>query len=144
MLHILFQVSAHKFCEGDIIFSNSASGYIMYLIYHMTSQVHLIKGPCKLMVENSSRYFTTITISVTIGIFIVKICFKFVTWPHVTTCSKVMWIYGWKPLTVSHQLVMFGDHWSGATGDRKYLICHVNSQNKVIEGSCNIMSGSSL
>ena len=39
---------------------------------------------------------------------------------------------------------MFGSHWSNASGDKKYLICHVTSQNYVIEGSCNFMSGSSL
>ena len=38
---------------------------------------------------------------------------------------------------------MLGGHWSGASGDIKYLICHVTSQSYVIEGSCNFMSASS-
>ena len=43
---------------------------------------------------------------------------------------------------VSHHLAMFG-YWSSATGDMKYLLCHVTSQNPVIEGSNRFMSGSS-
>ena len=38
---------------------------------------------------------------------------------------------------------MFGEHWSSATGDIKYLICQVTSQDHVIEESCDFMSGSS-
>ena len=51
--------------------------------------------------------------------------------------------YGWKTLTLSHQLVIFRGHWSIASGDIKYLIYNVTSQNYVIEGSGNFMSGSS-
>ena len=49
---------------------------------------------------------------------------------------------GWKHLTVSHHLAMFGSNSSITTGDIKYLICHLTSQNHVIEGSSNFMSGS--
>ena len=35
-----------------------------------------------------------------------------------------------------------GGHWSHASGDRKYLICHVTSQNREIEGSGNFLSSS--
>ena len=45
---------------------------------------------------------------------------------------------------VSQPLAMFGGHWSSATGDIKYLMCHVISQNLVIEGSGNFMSWSSI
>ena len=38
---------------------------------------------------------------------------------------------------------MFGSHWSSASGDIKYLICHVNLQNHVIEGLCDLLSGCS-
>ena len=38
---------------------------------------------------------------------------------------------------------MLGGHWLSTSGDIKYLICHVTSQNYVIEGSCNFMSASS-
>ena len=41
------------------------------------------------------------------------------------------------------QLAMFGSHWSDASGDIKYLICHMTTQNQLIEGSSNFMSGSS-
>ena len=36
-----------------------------------------------------------------------------------------------------------GGYWSCSIGDIKYLICHVTSQNHVIEGSFNFMSGNS-
>ena len=66
---------------------------------------------------------------------------------HVTSgehiLKRVMWICGWKPLTVSHQLAMFGGQWSIANRDVKYLIYHVTSQKYVTEGSSNFMAGSS-
>ena len=37
---------------------------------------------------------------------------------------------------------MFGGHWSTVIGDMKYLIYHLTSQNHMIEGSSNFMSGS--
>ena len=55
-----------------------------------------------------------------------------------------MWIYGWKPVMVSHHLAMFGGHWSSASGDIKYLTCHVTLQNHVIEGSSNFYKWPSL
>ena len=59
------------------------------------------------------------------------------------TCLKGyvnLWV---KLITVSQHLAMFGGHWSSASRDIKYLICHMNLQNHVIEGSSNFMSGSS-
>ena len=32
---------------------------------------------------------------------------------------------------------MFSGHWSSESGDKKYLICHVTSQDHKIEGSSN-------
>ena len=40
---------------------------------------------------------------------------------------------------VSHLLAMFGDHWSSASGNIKYLVFHATSQNHLIEGSCKFM-----
>ena len=37
---------------------------------------------------------------------------------------------------------MFGEHWSSASGDIKYLIYHKTLKNHEIEGSNNFMSGS--
>ena len=54
-----------------------------------------------------------------------------------------MRVHGWNLLTVSHNLAMFGGYWFSASGDMKYLICHVISQNYVIEGSSNFTKGSS-
>ena len=45
---------------------------------------------------------------------------------------------------VSHHLAMFGNHGSSASGNIKYLIFHVNSQNHLIEGSCKFMNETSL
>ena len=38
---------------------------------------------------------------------------------------------------------MYGGHWSSASGDITYLICHVTSLHYVIEGSFDFMSWSS-
>ena len=51
------------------------------------------------------------------------ICSSDITWPHV---QRVKWIYGWRLPAVIHHLAMFG-------GDIKYLICHLISQNHLIE-----------
>ena len=42
-----------------------------------------------------------------------------------------------------HYLHMFGGHWSNASEEMKYLICHMTSENHVIEGSISFMSGTS-
>ena len=39
-----------------------------------------------------------------------------------------------KTLILSHHLAMFGVYWFSANGDITYLICHVDSQEHVIEG----------
>ena len=44
----------------------------------------------------------------------------------------------------SHHLATFGDHWSSASGNIKYLIFHVTSQNHLIEGSCKFLNETSL
>ena len=71
----------------------------MYLNCHVTSNDHLIEGLFKLMGGNSLRCVTAL-----------------------------ISLYGWKPLTVNHHLAMFDGHWLSASGDIKYLICHVTSK----------------
>ena len=44
---------------------------------------------------------------------------------------------------VNHHFTVFGDHLSGTSGDIKYSIYHVLSQNQVIEGPCNFTAKSS-
>ena len=44
---------------------------------------------------------------------------------------------------MSHHLALSDGHWSSASGDIKYLTCHVTLQNKVTEGSSNFINGSS-
>ena len=43
---------------------------------------------------------------------------------------RVEWLYGRKPLTVSHRLSMFSACWSSAGGDIAYFICHVTLQDQ--------------
>ena len=65
---------------------------------------------------------------------------------HVTSCELMFKglceFWGGSSLQ-SHYLPMLGDHQSGASGDMKYEICRVSSQNHVIEESCNYLSGCS-
>ena len=55
---------------------------------------------------------------------------------------RVMGIYGWKLLTVSHHLAMFGGHWSSPSEDIKFLI-YIRPLKTVMEGSSNSMSENS-
>ena len=45
----------------------------MYLIFHLTSHEHLIKGSCEFMGRDSLQYDTTLISFVTITIVIVEI-----------------------------------------------------------------------
>ena len=54
-----------------------------------------------------------------------------------------IWLYGWKHLSVSHYLAMFGRSWSSTCGDKMYLTSHVALRNQVIEKSCEFVSGNS-
>ena len=57
--------------------------------------------------------------------------------PEESTFKKpsLIRVYEWRTLTTSHYLIMFGVHWSGASGDITYFICHVASQEHVLERS---------
>ena len=46
------------------------------------------------------------------------------------------WLENYMNLWVEapHHLTMFGIHWSSASGDKTYLMCHATSQRQVIEG----------
>ena len=56
---------------------------------------------------------------------------------------RIIWIYGFVFLVIFHNPAMFGCHWSTASGDKAFLICHVTSQDHAIERSCGLMGGSS-
>ena len=62
------------------------------------------------------------------------------TWSYI---ERVMWHYGWKPLTVNQQLVMTGGYWSSVNADIEYFICHATLKIRMIKGSCHAMGGSS-
>ena len=50
---------------------------------------HVIKGSCDFMEGSSLLYVTTLKGLAAIDIMVMEIkCFYFVTWPHITTCSK--------------------------------------------------------
>ena len=57
--------------------------------------------------------------------------------PEKSTFKKpsLIRVYEWRTLTTSHYLIMFGVHWSGASGDITYFICHGASQEHVLERS---------
>ena len=57
-------------------------------------------------------------------------------WPHIGQ--------GWDSPMASLHRAMFGDHWSSASGNKKYLIFHLAWQNHLIEGSCKFMNKTSL
>ena len=86
----------------------------------MTSQDHLTEGSCTFIGGSFSQYVTT---HVKVGMFF--IC-------HVTVCLKAyvtLWVeasYGKVPP------FRVGGYWSRASGDMKYLICHVSSPNHMI------------
>ena len=54
-----------------------------------------------------------------------------------------MCYYGQKLFTVSYHLSMIGVHKTSASRDITYLICHVSSQDHMIEGSFDVMGASS-
>ena len=43
----------------------------------------------------------------------------------------------------SNQLAILGVHWSSVARDTTYLICHVTSQERVTEESCDVIGWSS-
>ena len=61
---------------------------------------------------------------------------------RVQTTQRFIWIYGWKPHTVSHHFDMFGGCWSNATGDIRNLMSRDFTKSRFWR-SCNFMSGSS-
>ena len=65
-----------------------------------------------------------------------------VTW-HCSRDHKIMWLLCWKPLTVSQHLAWFGVHGSSGSIDIIHSICHVISQDYLIEGLCEFIDGSS-
>ena len=44
---------------------------------------------------------------------------------------------------IGYHLVIFGGHWSSASGNITYLICYTTLQARIIEGSCNFVRESS-
>ena len=54
-----------------------------------------------------------------------------------------MCIYGWKPLMMSHNIAIIDGNMFSSSGDMKFLISHVTSQNHVIEGSSKFPGSSS-
>ena len=111
----------------------------MYFNCHMTSQVHGSKGYHDIVGGRSQLYVTTLTSLVSISILIVEILVILICQViSRLTCLKGQWFYRW-----SHHLVIRGGHWSSASRDVTYLIYLLTSQDHVIEGERDFMSGSS-
>ena len=112
--------------------------YNIYLIDHVASQDHVIKGSCgfiKVAFNDISPPWQDCDWRF----------YVFVSWHYVTTSLKVcmnLWMEG-PYLLINHHLAMFGGHWSSASWDIIYLVCHVISQEHVIEGSCDLLNGTS-
>ena len=56
--------------------------------------------------------------------------------PHIGDVIKASW---WEPLTVNYNLAQFGVHRSSGKRVIMYLICHMTSQDHLIEGSCEFI-----
>ena len=65
------------------------------------------------------------------------------SWEHTSEGLVVLCVEVTHSKSLSHNRAIFCGGCSSAIGDIKYLICHVISQNFVIEGSCVFMDGSS-
>ena len=61
---------------------------------------------------------------------------------HSSRIQRVMWFYGWQPLTLGQHRTSFSITGSSASGDVKDLICEVTSEDYLIEGSCKLMGDS--
>ena len=78
----------------------------------MTPHNHMIKGTCDLVNWSSSFWTTSLPSFAFIGLRNMEMkCFSFVTWPHVTTWSMVMWLCGWEPWTLSHHCQIWCFFW---------------------------------
>ena len=62
------------------------------------------------------------------------------TWPRF---QSVMWLYGCKSVILVYHFAMLTVYWSSVSGDITHLICHMTSQNQVIERSYDFFIGSS-
>ena len=99
----------HKHCD---------SGHILLLICHETSPEHMFSS------------FMTETLS--LGNQSIDFLCESMDW--FLYDRRVIWVYWWKTLLISHHVGMYGGHWSIACGDIKYLVCRLTSQNHMIEG----------
>ena len=118
----------------------------MYLIFHVTSHDHVTERAWEFVVGSTFSYVTTLISLVALSIVMVEIWLfnSHMTCRENVLKAHVMWIYGWKSVTVSHYLAMFGSHLSITSGDKKYLTSHAILQNHIIKGSSNFISWSSL
>lgn len=55
---------------------------------------------------------------------------------------RIMWLYRWQAIGVSYQLAYFCAHRSSASVYNMYLICHVISQDQLVQWSCDFIGGS--
>ena len=109
----------------------SPSGYILYLIYHVTSQEDIIEGSWKF---GALCHFFDHSHCGSADIMF-PIC-------HLTSRNHMFkrCSYGWKSLRVSNNLAMFSGYCSRESRHIQYLICQVASQNYPTEWSSYFVS----
>ena len=101
----------------------------------MTSCNHVIREACDFVLDFSSPYGSTLSSYV----FWKEKYFVFSLSPVLSelvvrgTCN----FYGCVHLTISHQLAMFCRHRNCQKGYSSLLICHMNTHEHVVRGSCN-------
>ena len=53
----------------------------------------------------------------------------------------VMWIHGWKALTLGYHTATFGGFRHSGNRDKIFLVCRVISKDHVFKGLCDFMGG---
>ena len=90
--HVALKMGASQCKSAPYLFGfhgSSVGGDTVYSICQMTSHNHIIEVSSEFMSWGSLRYVTTLISLVTISIVVAEICFHFVGWPLVNTCSRL-------------------------------------------------------
>ena len=121
---------------------NSASESTKYSICHVATQNHMIEGSRNFMSGNSSLYITTLLVLEVIGIVVVYICSKFITWFSKATWLKSHFTIWGVASQISNQPARFGGHKHCGSGDMMVLVYQVILQHLVIKSLYNFMGRS--
>ena len=126
-----FQVSHHPSKFGG--HGHYGSGNKIGLVCQVISRDHVIKELFDFMVWSPSRYVTTLTSLLVIGIVVVCNGFSLsndLTWPR---DKMVMSQFGQEPIKASYHLAKFGGYSYSDSGVIVVLVCYAISQDHVIK-----------